>query len=78
MRLRSKALVLFTALALVPTVTAVALLINVNRVAVRDTEETLQDAVLAEVAVGPGRLVGDVEQDAVAVAGSSAAPPRAR
>ncbi len=68
MRLRSKALVLFTALALVPTVTAVALLINVNRVAVRDTEETLQDAVLAEVAIGPGRLVRDVEQDAVAVA----------
>ena len=68
MRLRSKALVLFTALALVPTVTAVALLINVNRVAVRDTEQTLQDAVLAEVAVGPERLVGDVEQDAATVA----------
>ena len=68
MRLRSKSLILFTALALVPTVTAVALLINVNRVAVRETEETLQDAVLAEVAVGPGRVVGDVEQDAVAVA----------
>ena len=68
MRLRSKALILFTALSLVPTVTAVALLINVNRVAVRDTEDTLQDAVLAEVAVGPARLVGDVEQDAVAVA----------
>lgn len=68
MRLRSKALVLFTALALVPTVTAVALLINVNVVAVRDTEQTLQDAILAEVASTPTRLVGDVEQDAVAVA----------
>jgi adenylate cyclase len=67
-RLRSKAIVLFSALALVPTVTAVALLINVNRVAVRDTEQTLQDAILAEVASTPTRLVGDVEQDAVAVA----------
>lgn len=68
MRLRSKALFLFTAIALVPTVTAVALLVDVNRVAVRETEETLQDAVLAEVAAVPARLVGDVEQDAVAVA----------
>ncbi|MEP7120547.1 MAG: adenylate/guanylate cyclase domain-containing protein [Byssovorax sp.] len=68
MRLRSKALVLFTALSLVPTVTAVALLINVNVVAVRDTEQTLQDAILTEVASTPTRLVGDVEQDAVAVA----------
>jgi adenylate cyclase len=68
MRLRSKALFLFTAIALVPTVTAVGLLINVNRVAVRGAEETLQDAVLAEVATIPSRLVGDVEQDAVAVA----------
>jgi class 3 adenylate cyclase len=67
-RLRGKALVLFTAIAIVPTVTAVALLIDVNTVAVRDTEETLQDAVLAEAAVAPGRLVGDVERDAVAVA----------
>ena len=68
MRLRSKALFLFTALALVPTVTAVGLLINVNRVAVRESEETLQDAVLAEVATVPSRLVGGVEQDALAVA----------
>jgi class 3 adenylate cyclase/HAMP domain-containing protein len=52
----------------VPTVTAVALLINVNRAAVRVTEATLHDAVLAEVAVGPVRLVGDVEQDAMTVA----------
>ena len=68
MRLRSKALFLFTAIALVPTVTAVGLLINVNRAAVRLTEETLQDAVISEVATIPSRLVGDVEQDAVAIA----------
>ena len=68
MRLRSKAILLLSATALVPTVTAVALLINVNRVAVRDTEETLQDAIVAEVASRPSRLVGAVEQDAVAIA----------
>lgn len=68
MRLRSKALLLFPAIAIVPTVTAALLLINVNRVAVRDTEETLQDAIVAEVASRPARLVGAVEQDAVAIA----------
>ena len=68
MRLRSKALLLFPAIAIVPTVTAALLLINVNRVAVRDTEETLQDAIAAEVASRPARLVGTVEQDAVAIA----------
>jgi class 3 adenylate cyclase len=68
MRLRTKALLLFPAIAIVPTVTAALLLINVNRVAVRDTEETLQAAIVAEVASHPARLIGAVEQDAVAIA----------
>ncbi len=68
MRLRSKALLLFTGIALVPTFTAVALLINVNRVAVRATEQTLQDAVIGEASTLAAQLVGNVENDAVAVA----------
>src|SRR4051812_8402196 len=68
MRLRDKALLLFTAIVLVPVAGTVALLVDVNRVAVRASEEERQDAVLGEVADGPLRLVGDAEKDARAVA----------
>jgi adenylate cyclase len=68
MKLRGKAALLFTAITLVPVIVAVGLLFNVNREGVERTEGAIQDALLAEVAGDTARLVGDSEQDAVAVA----------
>jgi adenylate cyclase len=68
MKLRGKALLLFTAMTLGPVLIAVALLIRVNRAAVRVSEETVQSAVLAEVAAAPTRTLREVEADAVAIA----------
>ncbi len=69
MKLRGKALLLFTAMTLVPVLVAVALLIRVNRAAVRVSEETVQSAVLAEIAGAPTRALREVEADGVAIAG---------
>jgi adenylate cyclase len=66
--LRTKAVALFAAIALVPVATAVALLLDVNRRAVRTSEENLQSAILAEVASSSMGLVRDVESDTVAAA----------
>ena len=66
--LRAKAIALFTAIALVPVAAAVALLADVNRRAVRTSEEGLQAAVLSEVASASIQRVRDVESDAVAAA----------
>ncbi|WP_437534069.1 adenylate/guanylate cyclase domain-containing protein [Sorangium sp. So ce726] len=66
--LKTKAIALFTAMALVPVAVAVTLLIDVNRRAVRTSEERLQTAILSEVASASIQLVRDVESDAVAAA----------
>ncbi|WP_433934611.1 adenylate/guanylate cyclase domain-containing protein [Sorangium cellulosum] len=66
--LKTKAIALFTAIALVPVAAAVALLADVNRRAVRTSEESLQAAILSEVASASIQLVRDVESDAVAAA----------
>ncbi|WP_434046190.1 MULTISPECIES: adenylate/guanylate cyclase domain-containing protein [Sorangium] len=66
--LRTKAIALFTAIALVPVAAAVALLADVNRRAVRTSEESLQAAILSEVASASIQRVRDVESDAVAAA----------
>ncbi|WP_438018861.1 adenylate/guanylate cyclase domain-containing protein [Sorangium sp. So ce315] len=66
--LRTKAIALFTAIALAPVAAAVALLADVNRRAVRTSEEGLQAAVLSEVASASIQRVRDVESDAVAAA----------
>ncbi|WP_437977093.1 adenylate/guanylate cyclase domain-containing protein [Sorangium sp. So ce295] len=66
--LKTKAIALFTAMGLVPVAVAVTLLIDVNRRAVRTSEERLQTAILSEVASASIQLVRDVESDAVAAA----------
>ncbi|WP_437915361.1 adenylate/guanylate cyclase domain-containing protein [Sorangium sp. So ce302] len=66
--LKTKAIALFTAMALVPVAVAVTLLIDVNRRAVRTSEERLQTAILSEVASASIQLIRDVESDAVAAA----------
>ncbi|WP_437289571.1 adenylate/guanylate cyclase domain-containing protein [Sorangium sp. So ce406] len=66
--LKTKAIALFTAIALVPVAAAVALLADVNQRAVRTSEESLQAAILSEVASASIQLVRDVESDAVAAA----------
>ncbi|WP_438027882.1 adenylate/guanylate cyclase domain-containing protein [Sorangium sp. So ce233] len=66
--LKTKAIALFTAIALVPVAAAVALLADVNQRAVRTSEESLQAAILSEVASASIQRVRDVESDAVAAA----------
>ncbi|WP_437328246.1 adenylate/guanylate cyclase domain-containing protein [Sorangium sp. So ce381] len=66
--LKTKAIALFTAIALVPVAVAVTLLTDVNQRAVRTSEESLQAAILSEVASASIQLVRDVESDAVAAA----------
>ncbi|WP_437591721.1 adenylate/guanylate cyclase domain-containing protein [Sorangium sp. So ce1000] len=66
--LKTKAIALFTAIALVPVAVAVTLLADVNRRAVRTSEESLQAAILSEVASTSIQRVRDVESDAVAAA----------
>lgn len=70
--LRYTALALFLVTALGPVALATALLVNVNRTAVRDSEEQLQAAVLAEVAGLVLRTVGAARGDAEAVAAALA------
>ncbi|WP_437716437.1 adenylate/guanylate cyclase domain-containing protein [Sorangium sp. So ce448] len=66
--LKTKAIALFTAIALVPVAVAVTLLVDMNRRAVRTSEERMQTAILSEVASASIQLVRDVESDAVAAA----------
>ncbi|WP_437488063.1 adenylate/guanylate cyclase domain-containing protein [Sorangium sp. So ce1014] len=66
--LKTKAITLFAGVALVPVAVAVTLLADVNRRAVRTSEESLQAAVLSEVASASIQHVRDVESDAVAAA----------
>ncbi|WP_437511290.1 adenylate/guanylate cyclase domain-containing protein [Sorangium sp. So ce1099] len=66
--LKTKAIALFTAIAVAPVAVAVTLLADVNRRAVRTSEESLQAAILSEVASLSIQLVRDVESDAVAAA----------
>ncbi|WP_437799882.1 adenylate/guanylate cyclase domain-containing protein [Sorangium sp. So ce693] len=66
--LKTKAIALFTAIALVPVAVAVTLLTDVNQRAVRTSEESLQASILSEVASASIQLVRDVESDAVAAA----------
>ncbi|WP_437624960.1 adenylate/guanylate cyclase domain-containing protein [Sorangium sp. So ce1151] len=66
--LKTKAIALFTAIAVAPVAVAVTLLSDVNRRAVRTSEESLQAAILSEVASVSIQLVRDVESDAVAAA----------
>ncbi|XXT22025.1 adenylate/guanylate cyclase domain-containing protein [Sorangium sp. So ce429] len=66
--LKTKAIALFTAIAVAPVAVAVALLADVNQRAVRTSEESLQAAILSEVASVSIQLVRDVESDAVAAA----------
>ncbi|WP_437579044.1 adenylate/guanylate cyclase domain-containing protein [Sorangium sp. So ce887] len=66
--LKTKAIALFAGVALVPVAVAVTLLADVNRRAVRTSEESLQAAVLSEVASASIQHVRDVESDAVAAA----------
>ncbi|WP_437757865.1 adenylate/guanylate cyclase domain-containing protein [Sorangium sp. So ce1389] len=66
--LKTKAIALFTAIAVAPVAVAVTLLADVNRRAVRTSEESLQAAILSEVASVSIQLVRDVESDAVAAA----------
>ncbi|WP_437816479.1 adenylate/guanylate cyclase domain-containing protein [Sorangium sp. So ce1078] len=66
--LKTKAIALFAGVALAPVAVAVTLLADVNRRAVRTSEESLQAAILSEVASASIQLVRDVESDAVAAA----------
>ncbi|WP_437679230.1 adenylate/guanylate cyclase domain-containing protein [Sorangium sp. So ce131] len=66
--LKTKAIALFAAIALAPVAVAVVLLADVNRRAVRTSEESLQAAILSEIATASIALVRDVESDAVAAA----------
>lgn len=66
--LKTKAIALFTAIALAPVTAAVLLLVDVNQRAVRTSEENLQSAILAEVASTSTRLIRDVESDTTAAA----------
>ena len=66
--LRAKAVLLFSTMTLGPVAVTVALLLDVNRRPVLDTEEQLQSAVVNEVAFEPSRILHEVENDAVAVA----------
>ncbi|WP_437726351.1 adenylate/guanylate cyclase domain-containing protein [Sorangium sp. So ce861] len=66
--LKAKAIALFAGMALVPVAVAVTLLADVNRRAVRTSEEALQAAILSEVASASIQLVRDVESDVVAAA----------
>jgi len=68
MKLRGKAVLLFTAMTLVPVLIAVTLLASVNLRAARVSEQQLQAAVLTEVASKPARILEEVELDATAVA----------
>ena len=68
MKVRSKAVVLFTAMTLGPVAAAVALMIDANRRPVQTSEELLQAAVVDQVAAEPTRILHEVENDAVAVA----------
>ncbi|WP_437319016.1 adenylate/guanylate cyclase domain-containing protein [Sorangium sp. So ce385] len=66
--LKAKAIALFAGIALGPVAVAVTLLADVNRRAVRTSEEALQAAILSEVASVSIQLVRDVESDVVAAA----------
>jgi class 3 adenylate cyclase len=67
-----KALLLFLPLLLAPAVFSAALLIDVNRVAVRDAERQLQASILAEIAGSTVLLVRSAQSDAEAVASALA------
>ncbi|WP_437969480.1 adenylate/guanylate cyclase domain-containing protein [Sorangium sp. So ce260] len=66
--LKTKAIALLAGVALVPVAVAVTLLADVNRRAVQTSEESLQAAILSEVASASIQLVRDVESDTVAAA----------
>ena len=66
--IRAKAVILLTAMTLGPVAVTVALLLDVNRRPVLDTEEQLQSAAVNEVSFEPSRILHEVENDAVAVA----------
>lgn len=68
MKLRAKAVLLFTLMTLGPVAIAIALLVDANRRPVKTSEQMLQSAVLAEVAASPARLLRDIENDTLAVA----------
>jgi adenylate cyclase len=70
--LRYKALLLFLPMLLGPVAFSAALLIDVNRVAVRDAERQLQASVLAELAGSTVLLVRSTQSDAEAVAAAFA------
>jgi class 3 adenylate cyclase len=66
--IRAKAVLLISAMTLGPVALTVALLLDVNRRPVLDTEEQLQSAVVNEVAFEPTRIIHELESDAAAVA----------
>ncbi|MFT3774256.1 MAG: adenylate/guanylate cyclase domain-containing protein [Minicystis sp.] len=66
--IRVQAVLLISVMTLGPVVLTAALLLDVNRRPVLDTEEQLQSAVVNEVAFEPSRIIHEVENDAVAVA----------
>ncbi len=68
MKVRTKAVLVLTTMTLVPVGASVALLVEANRRPVQTSEEGLQLAVLDQVAAEPGRILHEVENDAVAVA----------
>src|SRR6185503_1153263 len=68
MKLRGKAILLFSVMTLAPVLSTVALLGAVNQRAVKTSEQELQSAVLAEVATAPTRILEEVELDVSAVA----------
>lgn len=66
--IRVQAVLLISVMTLGPLALTVALLLDVNRRPVLDTEEQLQSAVVNEVAFEPSRIIHEVENDALAVA----------
>ncbi len=68
MSIRSKAILLFTLIALGPVLVAVMWLVDENQRSARTSEQMLQSAVLAEVSAASRGLLRDVESDARAVA----------
>ncbi|APR84383.1 Adenylate cyclase [Minicystis rosea] len=66
--IRLKAVLLISVMTLGPVGLTAALLLDVNRRPVLDTEEQLQSAVVNEVSFEPARVIHEIENDAVAVA----------